>query len=151
MKPTEIVKLLLENPTDIDHVGELLSDAFVYVSLNYRNDDLNRIMPWAGTHKGPQSFVEVFSGVYQQWTVDAFETEAAFDDGENVAIFGRFTLRSKTLQKARQSPFAIFAKVTAGGKVSYFQYMEDTFATADTFRKGGMWEFEPLPNKVVRI
>lgn len=151
LTPTKIVETLLEDPTNAERTRQMLSDDFVYVSLNYDNDDLRKIMPWAGTHHGPESFSKVFTGVNEQWTVDEFTPTAAFDDGENVAMFGSFQLRSKTLDIARRSPFAIFAKVNAEGKVSYFQYMEDTFATAETFKKGGAWEFEPLPNIIVRI
>ncbi len=149
--PTQIIQKLLEDPTNLEHTLKYLAEDFVYVSLNYKNDDLHKIMPWTGTHHGPHSFSKVFKGVYERWTVDEFTPEAAFDDGENVAIFGSFTLRSKTLDRARNSPFSIFAKVNAAGKITYFQYMEDTFATADTFRTGGAWIFKPLPQMKVRI
>ena len=149
--PTQIIQKLLENPTNLEHTLKYLSKDFVYVSLNYQNDDLNKIMPWAGTHHGPESFTKVFKGVYERWTVDEFTPEAAFDDGTNVAIFGSFTLRSRTLDRARKSPFAIFAKVNDEGKITYFQYMEDTFATADTFRIGGEWIFKPIPKEKVKI
>ncbi|MCJ7641924.1 MAG: hypothetical protein MUO29_08535 [Desulfobacterales bacterium] len=151
MTPTQIVQKLLEDPANPDHVNRYLADDFVYVSLNYKNEDLKKVMPWAGTHKGPDGFTDTFKGVYEHWTYDEFNPQAAFDDGENVAIFGSFTLRSKTLDKARQSPFAIFAKVNKDRKVSYFQYMEDTFATADTFRTGGKWIFQTLPQKEVHV
>lgn len=151
MTPTQTVQELLKKPTDLEHTYKYLADDFVYVSLNYKNDDLNKIMPWAGTHHGPKSFSEVFKGVYKQWTVDEFVPETAFDNGKDVAIFGHFTLRSKVLDRARKSPFAIFAKVNTEGKITYFQYMEDTFATADTFRSGGEWTFQTLPKKEVKI
>lgn len=150
MTPTELVQKLLEAPTDSEHTLQYLSDDFVYVSLNYANEDLRRLMPWAGTHEGPGSFSEVFKGVNKQWFIDEFDVRAAFDDGENVAIFGSFTVRSKTLDKSRRSPFSIFAKVK-DGKVRYFQYMEDTFATGDSFRSAGEWVFETLPGTTVRV
>ena len=46
-----IVSKILENPRDIGHVRPLISDDFTYVSLNYNNPDLKRIMPWCGTIK----------------------------------------------------------------------------------------------------
>ena len=150
MTPTQVVRKLLEDPTNPAHTLQYLADDFVYVSLNYENEDLRRLMPWAGTHRGPESFSEVFRGVNAQWTIDEFDPQVAFDDGENVAIFGSFTVRSKTLDKARRSPFAILAKVK-DGKVRYFQYMEDTFATGDSFRSAGEWVFEILPGKSVRV
>jgi hypothetical protein len=151
LTPTQTVQKLLENPTDLEHTNKYLADDFIYVSLNYKNEDLKKIMPWAGTHYGPNSFSEVFKGVNKQWAVDEFITETAFDNGEDVAIFGQFILRSKILNRARKSPFSIFAKVNAAGKITYFQYMEDTFATADTFRSGGEWTFQTLPKKEIKI
>jgi ketosteroid isomerase-like protein len=49
------------------------------------------------------------------------------------------------LGKQVTSPFAIFAKV-ADGKVTYLQFMEDTFATASSFRSDGEWHFRSNPD-----
>jgi len=65
-------------------------------------------------------------------------------DGK-VAIFGRFTLRSVTLNQATESPFVVFAKVE-DERITYFQYMEDTFATARTFRDRGTWTIRADPS-----
>ncbi|MGJ3256471.1 MAG: nuclear transport factor 2 family protein [Alcanivorax sp.] len=151
MTPTQTVQKLLEDPANPEHVHQYLSDDFVYVSLNYKNENLKKVMPWAGTHQGPSGFTDTFKGVEEHWIRDEFTPQAAFDDGENVAIFGSFTLRSRTQDKACQSPFAIFAKVNSNGKVTYFQYMEDTFGTADTFRTGGEWVLQTLPDKKVTV
>lgn len=151
MTPTRIIQTLLEDPANPEHVNQYLSEDFVYVSLNYKNENLKTIMPWAGTHHGQNGFTDTFKGVDEHWIRDEFTPQAAFDDGENVAIFGSFTLRSRTLDKACQSPFAIFAKVNNRGKVTYFQYMEDTFGTADTFRTGGEWTLQTLPEKKVTV
>ena len=35
-------------------------------------------------------------------------------------------------------PFSIFAKVV-DGKVTFVQFLEDTYATAASFREGGSW------------
>jgi len=32
------------------------------------------------------------------------------------------------------------------GKITYFQFMEDTFATAATFKVSGTWKFHSDPN-----
>ena len=68
-----------------------------------------------------------------------------FGEGENVAVFGRFTYTSTKLQKTVTSPFAILLKVV-GGKVAYMQFMEDTFCTSSSFRAGGSWQFESNPD-----
>jgi hypothetical protein len=59
-------------------------------------------------------------------------------------MFGRFTYISIVLSKTVTSPFAVFAKV-AGGRCTYLQFMEDTFATAASFRCGGAWTVRSDP------
>jgi hypothetical protein len=55
-----------------------------------------------------------------------------------VAVFGKFTYTSTVLKQEVTSPFAVLAKVE-NGKVVYTQFMEDSFATARSFRSGGAW------------
>jgi len=145
MTPTQVLQQVLKDPTNPEKVRSLVAPDFTYVSLNYENKDLQKVLPWTGTHKGYEGITETFKGVNKYWSVDKFEPQATFDDGENVAMFGSFTLTSKTLKKTRTSPFAIFAKVK-DGKLTYFQYMEDTVATIDTFKTGGTWKFKANPD-----
>jgi hypothetical protein len=143
--PTEVLAAILKNPTDIDHVRSLTIPDVTYVSLNYANPDLTKIMPWAGTSKGPESIVKTFFDVARFWQVEAFDTEALFGSTEFAAMFGRFTYKSTVIEKTVTSPFAVFAKV-ADGRCTYLQFMEDTFATAASFRSGGSWIFRSDPH-----
>ena len=53
--PTEVVQRLLENTLDPGIVRDLVAPDATYISLNYSNSDLARILPYAGTHtKGPR-------------------------------------------------------------------------------------------------
>ena len=83
--------------------------------------------------------------VDRYWEKLSFETEALFDSGDNAAMFGRFTYRSRVLLQLVTTPFAVFAKVCEGRCV-YLQFMEDTFATSASFRGGGSWSFQSNPN-----
>ena len=131
----EVVKAILDNPTDLTSVRELVASDATYVSLNYDNPELKRLMPWTGTQTGPEAIVSTYERVGRYWKNEGFEIENIFESGENVAVFGRFTYRSTTVGRAVTSPFSILAKVQ-GGKVTYMQFMEDTFGTASTFRTG---------------
>jgi uncharacterized protein len=142
---TQIVSQILSNPYEIDKVRPLVSPDFTYVSLNYQNDDLKSIMPWCGTSKGVESLVKTFVDVRRFWTIDAFSVEAAFGEGENVAVFGRFTYTSTVMKRTVTSPFAVFAKVV-DGRCSYMQFMEDSLATSASFKKGGLWTFHSDPS-----
>lgn len=75
------------------------------------------------------------------WAQEAFEIQALFGSGENVALFGKFTYRSRTLGQVNTSPFSIWCKVNGEGKVTYMQFMEDTLGTTDTFKKSGKKEY----------
>jgi len=145
LSPTEVLSSILKNPTDIDHVRSLVTPDVTYVSLNYDNPDLKKIMPWAGTSRGPESIVETFVDVGRYWEVQSFEPHALFGSDEYAAMFGRFTYKSTVLSKVVTSPFAVFAKVEQG-MCTYLQVMEDTFATGASFRSGGNWIFQRSPN-----
>ncbi len=123
----------------------LVAPDATYVSLNFDNPELRRIMPWAGTRTGPEAVLDTYTQVNRFWHSEAFEIGELFGEGENVAVFGRFTYRSATLGKAVTSPFAILAKVS-GGQITFMQFMEDTFGTASTFRSGGVATYRSDPD-----
>jgi uncharacterized protein len=143
----EIVEKLLKGAIDPKIVNALVAPDATYVSLTYNNPELKTIMPWAGTHKdeGPTAVLKTFVDVNTYWTVVDFESQQVLGDGDNVAVFGSFTLRSKKLGKQFISPFSVLATIN-DGKVIYMQYMEDTFGTASTFRTGGAWAFQSNPD-----
>jgi uncharacterized protein len=143
-EPKETVKALLQGVRDPNVVRELCAPDVTYVSLNYSNPDLHKIMPWCGTSRGPEAILKTFHDVAEFWRVESFLPEEIFGEGGNVAVFGRFTYTSAKLRKTVTSPFAILFKV-ANGKISYMQFMEDTFATGASFRSGGTWKFESDP------
>jgi len=52
--PTEVVQKLLENTLNPEMIRELVAPNATYISLNYDNSDLAKILPYAGTHRqGP--------------------------------------------------------------------------------------------------
>jgi len=144
-EPKEIVQALLASIQDSEVVRASCAPDVTYVSLNYSNPELHKIMPWCGTGQGVNAISKTFHDVARYWSVDSFTPEAIFGEGENVAVFGRFTYTSTKLRKTVTTPFSIFCKVT-GGKVVYMQFMEDTFCTASSFRSGGTWTFQSDPN-----
>lgn len=144
---TEVLSAILKNPTDIDHVRSLVTPDVTYVSLNYSNPDLQKIMPWCGTSHGAESIVKTFVDVGRYWSVKSFEPEALFGSEDYAAMFGRFTYRSVVLSKDVTSPFAVFARFR-NGRCSYLQFMEDTFATGASFRSAGSWIFQSEPGGV---
>ena len=138
--PLELVQSLLSNPTNIENVRSLTTNDVTYVSLNFSNPELHKVLPWAGTNRGAQSIVDAFNGMGRVWETKAFEVRDVLVNDQSVAMFGSFTYKTKTLGKEITSPFGLLAKVT-DGKISYVQFLEDTFGTASSFRASGTWSF----------
>lgn len=115
------------------------------MSLNFSNPELKKIEPWAGTSIGPEGFSSTFVGVAKYWKIEDFTVSDIFGTGEHVAVFGKFTYRSVAVGTTFISPFSIHAKVR-GGKIVHFQFMEDTYASASSFRQSGSWTVKTDPN-----
>lgn len=146
--PLDVVKEFLEN-TAPDKVGaaakRLVAPDATYVSLNFDNPELKKIEPWAGTSKGPDGFSSTFSRVAKYWKIEDFKVTDMFGSGESVAAFGTFTYRSVAVGTTFSSPFSILAKVR-NGQIQYFQFMEDTYASASSFRQSGSWIVKTDPD-----
>jgi ketosteroid isomerase-like protein len=136
--PIEVVGEWLQNLLDPDVVNRVVAPNAVYVSLNTEAAELNEIMPWAGTSHGPRAFLDNLGEMFRRWENEAFEVTTMFASGENVAVFGNLRYRSTSLGKVVSSPFSILVRVVEG-KVTYLQFLEDSYATAASFRKGGSW------------
>jgi len=102
------------------------------------NPGLHKVLPWTRTSRGPQRIVDVFNGIGRVWETKAFEIRDVVANEHSVAMFGSFTYKTRMLGKEITSPFALLARVT-GAKISYIQFLEDTFGTASTFRASGTW------------
>uniref|UniRef100_A4XX90 Nuclear transport factor 2 family protein n=1 Tax=Ectopseudomonas mendocina (strain ymp) TaxID=399739 RepID=A4XX90_ECTM1 len=133
-------------PDKVEAAAERLAapDA-TYVSLNFDNPELRKILPWTGTNKGPKAFSSLFLQVQDYWKIEDFTVSTKISSGEDVAIFGKFTYRSVAVDQVFTSPFSIHAKVR-DGKMTYFQFMEDTYASASSFRQSGSWTVKTSAN-----
>ena len=123
----------------------LVADNATYISLSFDNPELKRILPWTGTSSGQRAFIDTFKRVAKYWTIEDFAVTDLFGAGEDVAVFGSFTYRSNSRGKSFRSPFSVHAKVR-DEKIVYFQFMEDTFASARSFSSGGTWTIKTDPN-----
>jgi ketosteroid isomerase-like protein len=139
--PIEVVGQWLQNLLDPDVVNSVVAPDATYVSLNA---ELSKILPWAGTSRGPQAFLDKLGSIFTRWEVQAFNVTTMFASEENVAVFGDFRYTSHSLGKVVTSPFSILVKVI-DGKVTYLQFLEDSYATAASFRKDGSWTVQTEP------
>jgi hypothetical protein len=140
-KSLSVVMDFLSNtaPDKVEAAAErLVAPDATYVSLNFDNPELKKILPWTGTAKGPQAYSSTFMRVANYWKIEDFTVTDKIASGEDVAIFGKFTYRSVAVDHVFTSPFSIHAKVS-NGKMIYFQFMEDTYASSSSFRQSGSW------------
>lgn len=143
--PLALLRAVLANPTELDHVRRYTTDDFMYVSLNYKNPELKKIMPWAGTTAGTEGLVQTFKDVFTYWSVVSFELQDSFENADGAAIFGYFTYCSNILGNTVTSPLSILAR-SRNGRLSFVQFMEDTFATARSFRESGTYRIKANPD-----
>jgi ketosteroid isomerase-like protein len=133
-----LVRDFMQHYTDLASFDRYLAPDIEYISLNWENPELRRIMPWAGSHKGIAAFRECAEKIAASWDILSFDFERVMAEGDDVAAFGRFAYETKILKQRTHSPFAIWAKVR-DGKIHFFQFLEDTYNTSASFRKRGNW------------
>ena len=142
--PKDVVLAFLYN-TDKSLVQDaskkLVAEDAIYTSLNFENPELKQIEPWAGTSQGRDVYIDTFSNVGTYWNIDNFQITDIIAENETVAVFGRFTYTSVHAKRTFTSPFSIKATVK-DGLITYFQFMEDTYASASSFRVSGEWTIQ---------
>jgi ketosteroid isomerase-like protein len=146
---TALLQQLLQNTTNLAVLKQLTTPDATYVSLNFDNPGLKKIMPWAGTHQGPQSLPEVFGAIQSFWKTLDFKVTDILEQGDRVAFFGSFTYKSNVTGREITSPFSLLARFDRD-KVAYVQFLEDSYGTAGSFKTGGSTRFhsDPLGNEV---
>jgi ketosteroid isomerase-like protein len=144
VSPLDVVGRWLQNLLDPEVVNSVVAPDATYVSLNTEDAELNKILPWAGTSHGPQAFLDNLGKMFTRWENQAFNVSTMFASDGNVAVFGDFRYKSNSLGKVVSSPFSILIRVV-DGKVTYLQFLEDSYATAASFRKNGSWTVQTEP------
>ena len=146
--PKDVVYAFLLN-TSKERVAlasnHLVAEDAAYVSLNFNNPELKQIEPWAGSSTGRDVFIYTFSNVGTYWNIDDFQITDLLSENETVAVFGQFTYTSVYAKQTFTSPFSIKA-IVQNGLITYFQFMEDTYASAASFRVGGEWIIQQSEN-----
>jgi uncharacterized protein len=113
-----------------------MTPGVTYVSLNFDNPELKKVMPWSGTHKGPQALADVFGAIQRFWKTLDLKVTDSIEQGSRVALFGSLTYKLNVTGKEITSPFGLLARFE-GDKVGYVQFLEDSYGTAGSFKTGG--------------
>ncbi len=142
---TAVLQEILQNTSNIEVLRGLMTSNATYVSLNFDNPELKKVMPWTGTHKGPQELSDVFAAIQRFWKTLDFKVTDAIEQGSRVALFGAFSYKSNVTGKEITSPFALLARFERD-KVAYVQFLEDSYGTAGSFKTGGATRFHSDPS-----
>ena len=142
---TAVLQELLENTSNLKVLRQLMTPDATYVSLNFDNPELKKVMPWTGTHKGPQALFDVFAAIQRFWKTLDFKVTDTIEQGSRVALFGSFTYKSNATGKQITSPFGLLARFERD-KVAYIQFLEDSYGTAGSFKRGGATRFHSDPS-----
>jgi len=141
---TAALQELLQNTSNLKVLQERMTPNATYVSLNFDNPELKKVMPWTGTHEGPQELFDVFAAIQRYWKTLDFKVSDTIEQGSRVAFFGSFTYKSNVTGKEITSPFGLMARFE-GDKVAYLQFLEDSYGTAGSFKTGGVTRFHSDP------
>jgi uncharacterized protein len=142
---TAVLQELLQNTSNLEVLRERMTPDATYVSLNFNNPELKKVMPWTGSHKGPQELFDVFAAIQRYWKTLDFKVTDSIEQGSRVAFFGSFTYKSNVTGKEITSPFSLLARFEAD-KVAYVQFLEDSYGTAGSFKTGGATRFHGDPS-----
>src|SRR5580658_6263482 len=142
---TAVLQEILQNTTNLSVLQQHMTPDATYVSLNFDNPELKKVMPWTGTHTGPQSLPEVFAAIQRFWKTLDFKVTDTIEQGSRVALFGSFTYKSNATGKEITSPFGLLARFE-GDKVAYLQFLEDSDGSAGSFKTGGATRFHSDPS-----
>ena len=142
---TAVLQELLQNTSNLKVLQQLMTPDVTYVSLNFDNPELKRVMPWTGTHTGPQALFEVFAAIQRYWKTLDFKVTDTIEQDSRVAFFGSFTYKSNVTGKEITSPFSLLARFE-GDKVAYVQFLEDSYGSAGSFKTGGTTRFHSDPS-----
>ncbi len=91
-------------------IGPIITRDATYVSLSFDNSELKKIMPWTGTHNGPQALPDVFGAMQRFWKTLDFKITDTIEQDSRVAFFGSFTYKSNATGKEITSPFGLLAR-----------------------------------------
>jgi hypothetical protein len=61
-----------------------MAEDAIYISLDFEDPELKRVIPWTGTSSGPEAFISTFTRVATYWTIEAFEISDLFGSAEDV-------------------------------------------------------------------
>jgi ketosteroid isomerase-like protein len=94
-------------------------------------------LPWIGRKTGRQAIVEFVRDSRDMLERLKFEVHGVLTDADQAVIIGELLSRVKATGKVIDTSFALILTI-AGGKITRFQMLEDSFATSAAARASAL-------------
>ncbi len=125
---------------DMDAAFDTMADDIEY-TVNGRDTVTREAIPWSRTFHGKDAVKAFFVQLMEHFRVEGFEVDQHIADGPDVASFGHFRYVALVTDQLCETDWCARFHVE-NGKITRYQFFEDSYAIARAFRHGGVWEIE---------
>lgn len=139
----EIVKAFFEafGQRDLSAVDRYFAPDVDYIVIGANLAEAVEAIPWLGQYSGREGAKEFISHLQSNIDILGFSPQEIIQQGDSVAVFGRFDYRARSTGAEFASDYAIHIKLR-GGLIAYYHFYENTYAVAAAFRRAGSWELD---------
>lgn len=123
---------------DMDAVFAALSPQVEY-TVNTPGTVTREALPWSTTFHGASEVQAFFARLMQNFEVLGFALRQVIADGPAVAAFGHFRYRVRATGLDCETDWCA-RFVIEQGRITHYQFFEDSYAIARAFRCAGQWE-----------
>jgi ketosteroid isomerase-like protein len=111
------------------------------VALPALSGELHSSLPWLGMYRGLDEVQAFLTHMHSNLDVTGFGPLEIVGDDERASVFGWFGLRSRPAGREARIAFSVLVEGREG-KISRYQFLENTFDVSLAFRTAGSWTFE---------
>lgn len=111
------------------------------MEVNALSGELRSGLPWLGMYRGLHEVRAFLTHMHANLDVIGFGSRELVGDDQRAAIFGWFGLRSRPEGREIRSAYSVLLEQREG-KISRYQFLENTFDVALAFRSAGSWAIQ---------
>jgi ketosteroid isomerase-like protein len=111
------------------------------VDLPALSSELHSALPWLGMYRGLDEVRAFLAHMHSNLDVTGVGPREIVGDDQRAAVFGWFGLRSRTADREVRIAFSVLVE-GRDGKITRYQFLENTFDVSLAFRSGGPWTFQ---------
>jgi len=105
------------------------------------SSELHSALPWLGIYRGLDEVRAFLAHMHSNLDVTGFGPREIVGDDRRAGVFGWFSLRSRLTGREARIAFSALVEGREG-KITRYQFLENTFDVSLAFRTGGSWAFQ---------